>query len=429
MKKLLGIVVLGLLWCNVGYTQLIEFEKCLRTSGSFAVKSWSESEWKERNIFVKAPRDAFLKNYKNWGFDKVYSKDYIDIFAKEYPELNYIALEDPAYTYPEKFSSKLLSINAEFLTKIEKSIYSIDISSGTITHIQINSEDYLQYKNDYYKKMGTTFDFARKKTFTTKWIIDSYAGGIIQGYMIYETGNISKDSPITIDIKKKLISFQFGADSKSQTKVCKSLKSNSSGETSGSSGTAFFINNKGNLLTNHHVINKCKELKVNYFDNEYEVFLIAEDKTLDLALLKVDVTPKSYISFSDYNPKKLQKIYVAGYPFGKGLSDDLKISSGIVSSLKGVDDNSNELQIDAAINYGNSGGPIVGEGGELIAIAVSGLAKEVSEGINFGIKSSAAMNFLGANDIDPSRVKKSSMNNDRLLKLLEESTLFISCTY
>ena len=81
------------------------------------------------------------------------------------------------------------------------------------------------------------------------------------------------------------------------------------------------------------------------------------------------------------------------------------------------------------INYGNSGGPIVGEGGELIAIAVSGLAKEMAEGINFGIKSSAAMNFLGANDIDPSRVKKSSMNNDRLLKLLEESTLFISCTY
>ena len=73
--------------------------------------------------------------------------------------------------------------------------------------------------------------------------------------------------------------------------------------------------------------------------------------------------------------------------------------------------------------------PIVGEGGELVAIAVSGLAKEMTEGINFGIKSSAAMNFLGANDIDPLRVKKSSMNNDRLLKLLEESTLFISCTY
>ena len=120
---------------------------------------------------------------------------------------------------------------------------------------------------------------------------------------------------------------------------------------------------------------------------------------------------------------------MAGYPFGKGLSDDLKISSGIISSLKGLKDNSNELQIDAAINKGNSGGPIVGEGGELIAIAVSGLGKEMSECINFGIKSSAVLNFLGANNIDPSRANRTILNKDKLLKILEESTLFISCIY
>ena len=175
------------------------------------------------------------------------------------------------------------------------------------------------------------------------------------------TGSILRDSPITIDVQNKSISFQFGADSRTQTKVCKSLEFVSSDEISTSSGTAFFINNKGNLLTNHHVINKCKEIKVNYFDNEYDASLLAVDKILDLALLKVDVTPKSYLKFSNYHPKKLQRIYVAGYPFGKGLSDDLKISSGIISSLKGLKDNSNELQIDAAINNGNSGGPIVGE--------------------------------------------------------------------
>ena len=143
----------------------------------------------------------------------------------------------------------------------------------------------------------------------------------------------------------------------------------------------------------------------------------------------MNVTPKSYLKFSNYHPKKLQKIYVAGYPFGKGLSDDLKISSGIISSLKGLKDNSNELQIDAAINNGNSGGPIVGGGGELVAIAVSGLAKEVSEGINFGIKSSAAVNFLGANDISVSKINKSNVDSDDLLTILEESTLFISCIY
>ena len=430
LKKFLLYSILGLFYCNTGVAQLIEFEKCLPTEGRFPVKNWSESEWNKRNLFVKVSKNVLLKNYKNWGFDKLLSRDYIDIFAKEYPELNYIALTDYNYTYPENQKSKLISINADFLTRDEKNIYSIDINSGTITHIRIKSEDYLQYMDDYYKKKGSIFDFARKKTDTTKWVIDSYAGGIIVGYMFSEaTGNILRDSPITIDVQNKSISFQFGADSKTHTKVCKSLEFVSSDEISTSSGTAFFINNKGNLLTNHHVINKCKEIKVNYFDNEYDASLLAVDKILDLALLKVDVTPKSYLKFSNYHAKKLQRIYVAGYPFGKGLSDDLKISSGIISSLKGLKDNSNELQIDAAINNGNSGGPIVGEGGELVAIAVSGLAKEVSEGINFGIKSSAAVNFLGANDINVSKINKSNVDSDDLLTILEESTLFILCIY
>ena len=110
------------------------------------------------------------------------------------------------------------------------------------------------------------------------------------------------------------------------------------------------------------------------------------------------------------------------------MSDDLKISSGIISSLKGVQDNSNELQIDAAINHGNSGGPIVGEGGELIAIAVSGLAKDQTEGINFGIKSSAAETFLKANNINPKKSMYSGIKeNDKLLEILEEGTVYTYC--
>ena len=233
MKKLLGITVLGLLWCNIGYAQLIEFEKCLTFNGPFAVKNWSQNEWKKRNIFVKAPRDSFLKNYKNWGFDKVYNKDFLGRFAKEYPELDYIGIDDKAYFYPEKFRSKLLSINAEFLKAIDKDIYSIDTTSGIITHMRIKSQLYLEFKDDYYKKMGNTFDFARKKTYTSKWKIDSYAGGIIQGFAIYPTG-ISESSPITIDLNNKLISYQWGADSKTHTVICNDFKSNSSDESSGS---------------------------------------------------------------------------------------------------------------------------------------------------------------------------------------------------
>ena len=110
---------------------------------------------------------------------------------------------------------------------------------------------------------------------------------------------------------------------------------------------------------------------------------------LDLALLKADLRLTEYIILSDDKPKKLQRIIAAGYPLGKSLSDDLKFTSGIISSLKGYNDDSTLIQIDAALNKGNSGGPIVDEeSGELVGVAVAGLDKAETEAVNFGIKTS-----------------------------------------
>ena len=169
-------------------------------------------------------------------------------------------------------------------------------------------------------------------------------------------------------------------------------------------------------------------LKLLIKNNDYDTKLIATDKSLDLALLKAELRPKSFFNFSKNEVKKLNKVYVAGYPLGKGLSDDLKISSGIVSSLKGFQDNSNEIQIDAPINPGNSGGPIINENGDLIAIAVSGLAKDQTEGINFGIKSSAAELFLRSNKVTPKKAMYSGIkDNDKLLEILEQGTVYTYC--
>ena len=210
--------------------------------------------------------------------------------------------------------------------------------------------------------------------------------------------------------------------------ICNEIPSNTTANAEGSSGTAFFINNRGHLLTNNHVVEGCSFSKITYKNKDYDTKLIATDKTLDLALLKAEVRPKSFFNFSNDDVKKLNKVYVAGYPLGKGLSDDLKISSGIVSSLKGFDDNSNEIQIDAPINPGNSGGPIINENGDLIAIAVSGLAKDQTEGINFGIKSSAAETFLKANNTTPKKSMYSGIkDNDKLLEILEEGTVYTYC--
>jgi S1-C subfamily serine protease len=197
-----------------------------------------------------------------------------------------------------------------------------------------------------------------------------------------------------------------------------------------SSGTAFFIDNKGHLVTNYHVVKSCNnKSKIIYKTKEINAELIAKDDNLDLALLKADIKNEYFISISEKPPNKLQKIIAAGYPFGKFLSDDLKFTSGIISSLKGLEDDSTRLQIDAALNYGNSGGPIVDEDtGELVAVAVAGLRKDITEAVNFGIKAASVKNFLESNQMYISLVaKKYNLKSEELSLILENATIYTFC--
>jgi S1-C subfamily serine protease len=196
------------------------------------------------------------------------------------------------------------------------------------------------------------------------------------------------------------------------------------------SGTAFFINQNGYLITNHHVIKGCQnKSKISYNKQDIEAVLVASDSNLDLALLKANIKNKNFIKISGKDPKKLQRIIAAGYPLGKRLSDDLKLNSGIISALKGGNDNSNQIQIDASINSGNSGGPIVDEKtGELVAVSVSLIKKEIATNINFGIKAEAVSSFLKANGLkEPLSNSQVLLKNDEVLKIIEESTVFTYC--
>ena len=196
------------------------------------------------------------------------------------------------------------------------------------------------------------------------------------------------------------------------------------------SGSGFFINNKGYVVTNSHVIEGCKtDKKVSQDIISADFELVAEDKSLDLALLKTKFRNKDFLKLSKNEIGKLDRVIVAGYPLGKFLSDDLKFTEGIVSSLKGFQGASHEMQIDAAINSGNSGGPVVDEKGNLIGVAVATLSKELTEGINFAIKSSSVEMFLKSNAINIIKSGYSFGNFDRvkLRDLLEKSTVYISC--
>ena len=193
-------------------------------------------------------------------------------------------------------------------------------------------------------------------------------------------------------------------------------------------GTAFFINKKGHLITNFHVVaNSGSRLKIVYEGEEIKAKIIAKDEKVDLALLKVNVKNENYIEIIDKTIKKMQSIVVAGYPH-LHLSDDLKFTSGIISSLKGIGNNTALVQIDAALNPGNSGGPIIDrEKGHLAAVAVARMEGSHYQSINYGIKANRVKEFIESNSVIlPDEVPKAKKIKKKDVNLvLENSTVLV----
>ena len=125
----------------------------------------------------------------------------------------------------------------------------------------------------------------------------------------------------------------------------------------------------------------------------------------------------------------------AGFPFGKNHSSSIKITSGIISSLSGFGDNFSNIQIDAAVQPGNSGGPIINDKGNVIGVAVAKADLKyflkrfgvVPENTNFGIKSNVVVNFLESNNVKLKTPNSESISTDKLGEIVNEATYFLSC--
>jgi S1-C subfamily serine protease len=132
-------------------------------------------------------------------------------------------------------------------------------------------------------------------------------------------------------------------------------------------GTGFLISNDGFVITNAHVLAEGNEVYVlDYAQNEHYTDLIGYNLTLDLALLKIS---GSYTPLKLGNSDEVQvgeKVIAIGNPLGLQFS----VSEGIVSAINraGTNELNAYIQTDAALNPGNSGGPLINKQGEVIGI-------------------------------------------------------------
>ena len=202
-----------------------------------------------------------------------------------------------------------------------------------------------------------------------------------------------------------------------------------------SSGSGFAITSDGYVVTNYHVIEGCNNVEIIDKGQTIPATVISFDVSNDLALLKSDFKPLHTFPLSRKNPYTLMEIYVAGYPFGYDFSTPVKITRGIISSLAGIGNNFSRVQIDAAIQPGNSGGPIFDDKGNVVGVAVSKLDLEimmdsygvVPEGTNFGIKSNVVINFLESNNINLINTNTKVLSSEALGRMIPDGTYYISC--
>jgi len=194
------------------------------------------------------------------------------------------------------------------------------------------------------------------------------------------------------------------------------------------SGTGFFVSPSGHVITNHHVIEDCKAVKVSFKGNEVDANVLAVDRYNDLAILKTALNPNKVFPVSAEDAALLDDVVIAGFPLGKDVSSAIKTSKGSVTSLAGYGDNYSEFQTDAALNQGNSGGPIMNQKGNVIGVAVSAYGRQEGvESFNFGIKASTLKTFARSNSLTFLPPNNRDLSNSELGQLITDATLYLEC--
>jgi len=173
-------------------------------------------------------------------------------------------------------------------------------------------------------------------------------------------------------------------------------------------GTGFFVSKNGQLVTNHHVINGCKEVRISGRDSA--VAVITADPVNDLALLQFSGAVNA-VAIIDSDQGKLRQgdeIVVFGYPLNSVLSSGGNLTPGMVSALTGLNNNTNQLQITAPIQPGSSGSPVMNKKGEIVGVVAMKLSDskmasatgQVGQNVNFAVNGQTLKSFLDAHKVE-----------------------------
>ncbi|OQM76450.1 hypothetical protein BFN67_13770 [Pseudaminobacter manganicus] len=171
-----------------------------------------------------------------------------------------------------------------------------------------------------------------------------------------------------------------------------------------SSGTGFFVNAQGWIVTNAHVVEGCTSISVPRLGTGTD---LAIDKQNDLAAFKLyDGAGKPHLPLRRSQPRLGEDIAAYGFPLNGLLSDSIKVTTGNINSLVGMDNDTRYLQVSTPLQPGNSGGPVVDQWGSIVGVSTAVLGSKftdatgiAAQNVNFAIRSNVVELFLQSRNI------------------------------
>jgi S1-C subfamily serine protease len=203
-------------------------------------------------------------------------------------------------------------------------------------------------------------------------------------------------------------------------------------------GTGFVVSASGHVVTNQHVIDGCiGDIQGNLTgEAPVKLRLVSSDETNDLALLQAPSSFKEVATIKDKAVHSGDSVVAIGFPFHGLLTSDFTVTTGIVSSLSGILNDTRFLQISAAVQPGNSGGPLLASGGEVVGVVAAKLnalkfvkaTGNKPENINFAIKTGALRDFLDNSVVVyQTSDAKNELKTADIARNARAFTLLISC--
>ncbi len=205
-----------------------------------------------------------------------------------------------------------------------------------------------------------------------------------------------------------------------------------------SSGTGFVIG-RGRILTNHHVVDGCVEMRARTAaGTELVATVAAVDRNRDLALLNAQGDPGPPLRFrSGPDIRRGDNVVTYGFPLAGLLSSGPTLTTGDVSALAGLRDNPVQFQISAPVQPGNSGGPLLDLGGNVVGVVVSKLnaqriaqsTGDIPQNVNFAVQGREAIAFLQENGAAPELVRTEGPPRSaaEVGEIAHPSTVFLRC--